>query len=144
MKTKMTNNKGFTTGDIVIGIIIIIIFVSIITNSFYNYYISVESKKRKTMATNVVIDVIENVESMNYSEVNQKSVDELIKKLIEEKTISSAYAVIATLNNYNEMPNNEDKLDLIKILNVKVKYLVNKKEEVFEVTRLIKNEGEIT
>ena len=130
---KFINNKGITTGDIVISVIIIIIFVTIITNSFYNYYISVESKKRKTIAVNTVIDIIEGVEAMKYSEVNDTSVKALVDNIVKDK----AYVVTTTVQNYKDMPNNSEKQDVIKILNVKIEYLVNKKEEVFEVKRLI-------
>ncbi len=68
---KYINNKGFTTTDIIIAIIIIILFISIITSGFYNYYITTQSKSRKTVATNAIIDVIENVEMMEYDSVSR-------------------------------------------------------------------------
>ena len=134
MKTKkFMNNRGITTGDIVISVIIIILFVTIITNSFYNYYISVQYKKRKRVAVNAVIDIIEGVEAMKYSEVSDTSVKALVNNIVNDK----GYTVTTTVQNYNEMPNNTGKQDVIKILTVQIKYSVNKKEEVFEVKRLI-------
>ncbi len=130
---KFMNNKGVTTGDIVISIIIIIIFVTIITNSFYNYYISVQYKKRKTVAVNAVIDIIEGVEAMKYSEVNENSV----KTLANAKVTDKGYTVTTTVTQYNQTTGNTNKQDVIKILNVKIEYMVNKKTEVFEVKRLI-------
>lgn len=136
-RQKIINNKGFTTGDIIIAIMLIVIFVSIITSSFYNYYISSQAKTRRTIATNAVIDVIENIEAMEYDSVSQSSVNTLIENFIQDGTIPSEYKVSATLQKYNEVENNKDKLDLIKILNVKVQYTLNQKEETFEITRLI-------
>lgn len=136
-KQKLKGNKGITTGDIIISIIIIIMFISIITTSFYNYYLSTQSKTRRTMATNALIDIIENVEMMEYSTVDQASINTLIQEFISDGTIPSGYNVNFTLTNYNETENNTDKLDLIKILNVKVSYILNDKEETFEITRLI-------
>lgn len=134
---KYKDNKGFTTTDIVLAIIIIILFVSIITTAYYNYYISSQSKSRKTIATNIVIDVIENVEMLVYDEVNINSVNELIESLKENGTIQKEYTVTSTLQNYNEISGNEDKKDLIKILKVKVEYPVGNKKENLEITRLI-------
>lgn len=136
-KQKLKSNKGITTGDIIISIIIIIMFISIITTSFYNYYLSTQSKTRRTMATNALIDIIENVEMMDYSNVDETAINTLIQEFISDGTIPSGYNVSFTLTNYNETENNTDKLDLIKILNVKVSYILNDKEETFEITRLI-------
>lgn len=136
-KQKLKSNKGITTGDIIISIIIIIMFISIITTSFYNYYLSTQSKTRRTMATNALIDIIENVEMMDYSDVDETAINTLIQEFISDGTIPSGYNVSFTLTNYNETENNTDKLDLIKILNVKVSYILNDKEETFEITRLI-------
>lgn len=138
MRTKKyIDNKGFTTTDIVIAIIIIILFVSIITSAYYNYYVSAQSKSRKTIATNIIIDVIENVEMMNYDDVNINSVNELVNTLEVNGTIPKNYTVIVSLENYNEIAGNENKKDLIKILKVKVEYTISKKRENLEIKRLI-------
>lgn len=129
---------GFTTADIIVAIIIIVMFVSIITTAFYNYYTSVQGKTRQTMATNIVIDVIENVEMMEYDNINIESVNNLINELKNNGDIPKGYEVEMALDKYNETEGNTDKLDLIKILKVKVKYLLNNKEETYEVRRLIK------
>lgn len=136
-KQKLINNRGFTTGEIIIAIILIVMFVSIITTSFYNYYMSVQSKTRRTIATNAVIDTIENVEIMKYEDINEASVNDLVQNLMQDGTIPSEYNLTATIQKYNETENNENKLDLIKILNVKIQYMVSNKEETFEITRLI-------
>ncbi len=133
----MKDNRGFTTADLVMSIIIIILFISIITTSFYNYYISIQSKNRKTLATNSIIDVIENVEIMNYDDITIEEVNNLINRLNIEGTIPNGYKVTATLQKYNETEGNENKLDVIKILNVKAEYTVNNKQENIEIKRLI-------
>ena len=133
----MKNNRGFTTADIVVGIIIIILFISIITTSFYNYYLSIQSKNRKTLATNSIIDVIENVEIMNYDDITIDSVNNLINQLTLEGNIPNGYKVTAILQKYNETEGNENKQDIIKILTVRAEYTVNSKQENIEIKRLI-------
>lgn len=137
MGKKYKDNKGFTTTDIIVAIIIIILFVSIIANAYYNYYLSAQAKTRKTMATNVIIDVIENVEMMLYADISTNSVNELVENLKQNGTIPNGYTVTTLLQKYNETAGNEDKKDLIKILKVKVEYTVSKKQENLEITRLI-------
>lgn len=138
IKKLYENNKGFTTQEIIISIIIIIIFVSIITSGFYNYYMTIQSKNRRAIATNIIIDVIENIEIMNYEDITIDKVNDLIKSLEEDGTIKKPYKVSFILQNYNELEGNEDKKDLLKILKVTVQYTANEKEEKYEITRLIK------
>lgn len=135
-KQKYIDQRGVTQTDIVISIIIIILFVSVITTSFYNYYKSIQSKNRVTIATNIAIDVIENVEMMDYDQINNESINTLIEKLKSEGTIMKPYTVTANIQNYNETEGNTNKKNLIKILNVKVIFSDNKTED-FEITRLI-------
>lgn len=130
-------NKGFTTTDLIVAVIIIILFISIITTSFYNYYVSIQSKNRKTLATNAIIDVIENVETMNYKDITIDKINDLINRLTIDGTIPNGYKVTTTLKKYNETEGNENKLDIIKILNVRVEYSVNNKLENIEIKRLI-------
>lgn len=86
---KCTSNKGFTTAEIIISIIIVIMFTSIITSAFYNYYVSIQSKNRKTIATNIVIDIIENVEMMKYEDTDQDTVNALVQTLKDNGTIQN-------------------------------------------------------
>lgn len=137
MGKKYKDNKGFTTTDIIVAIIIIILFVSIITNAYYNYYLSSQAKTRKTMATNIIIDVIENVEMMLYDDISTNSINELVENLKQNGTIPNSYTVTTSLEKYNEIAGNEDKKDLIKILKVNVEYTISKKQENLEITRLI-------
>lgn len=60
-----------------------------ITSAFYNYYISIQSKNRRTIATNIVIDIIENVEMMKYEETSQDTVDTLLQTLKDNGTIQN-------------------------------------------------------
>lgn len=133
---KHISQRGVTSADIIVSVVIIMLFVSVITTSFYNYYKSVQSKNRVTIATNIMIDVIENIEMLPYEEVNVEAVNNVIETLKTNATIVEPYIVTANLQKYNEIQGNADKKDLIKILKVKVTYGENDIEN-FEITRLI-------
>ena len=137
IKFMYKNNKGFTTTDIVIAIIIIVLFSSIIATAYYNYYLSVTSKNSTAIATNCIIDVIENVEMMNYDDVTIESVNSKIQELYNNKTIPQQYTITANLQKYNETSGNTDKEDIIKILTVKVNYQLAKRTNELEIRRLI-------
>ena len=123
--------------DVVISIVIIIIFVGIITTLFYNFYLSTSAKNRNAIALNCIIDVIEQAKMLNYDELEQTKIEELLGTLKSNKTIPNGYEVNAELQKYNELDSNTDKKDLIKILKVKIQYLVGQKTEKIEISTLI-------
>lgn len=135
-KQKYIDQRGVTSSDIIVSVVIIMLFVSVITTGFYNYYKSVQSKNRTTIATNIVVDVIENVEMLQYDEVTKENINNIVETLKSDGTISKSYTVTVDLQNYNETEGNMDKKDLIKILKVKVTYGDNDIENL-EVKRLI-------
>ena len=134
-RQKCISQRGVTSADVIVAVIIIMLFVSVITTGFYNYYKSVQSKNRITIATNIIVDVIENVEMLKYDEVTKENIDNIVKNFESDGTISKSYTVTTDLQNYNETEGNTDKKDLIKILKVKVTYGDNEIQN-FEVTRL--------
>ena len=137
IKINYKDNKAFTTADIIVAIIIIVLFSSIIATAYYNYYLSVTAKNRNAIATNCVIDVIENVEMMNYDEVTISTINSKIQELYENKTLPEQYTLTASLQKYNETEGNTDKKDIVKILTVKAQYKVANKDREIEIKRLI-------
>lgn len=126
-------NKGFTTADIAISVIIIMLFIGIITTLYYNFYITTSSKNRNTMATNYLIDIIEEAKSLKYDDATE----EAVQNIITNANIPEGYKVTASLQKYNETEGNKDKIDLIKILKVNVQYSVGDKTEKIEISTLI-------
>lgn len=145
MKIRVQNikkNKGFTTADIVVAIVVLMIFVGMITTLFYNFYLSTTAKNRNAMATNYIVDVIEEIKAMNYDEIqsdtqDNNSINGLIQQLEASKQIPDQYTITGEMQKYNETPGNTDKKDLVKILTVRVEYMVGKKTEKIEMTTLV-------
>ena len=133
----MRSEKGFTTADIIVSLMVIVIFVGIIASGFYNYYIASTGVSRNSAALSYTIDVIETVEEMNYADVTEQSVNEKIQQLYSSNTIQEGYEVTATVQKYNETPGNTEKSDFIKTLTVTVRYEVGKKTEQIQISRLI-------
>ncbi len=145
MKIKMRNlkkNTGFTTADIVVAIIVMMIFVGLITTLFYNFYLTTTARNRNAMATNYIVDVIEEIKAMNYDDIsgdteNNNSINELIQQLEVNKKIPKEYTITGKVQKYNEIEGNTDKKDFVKILTVAVEYNVGKKAEKIEISTLI-------
>lgn len=138
---KINSNKGFTTADIAVTIVIIILFIGMITTIFYNYYLSVSAKNRNAIATSCVIGIIEEIKTMNYEEIDQITIEQTIEKMIQDGTIPSGYNPTAEITKYNETEANTDKKDKIKILKVTIEYSLSNKTEKIEISTLIKNKG---
>lgn len=139
---EMKENKGFTTADIVTSIIIIMIFVGMVTTLFYNFYLSTSAKNRNSIATNYIIDVIEEIKSMEYEKVkidegSASSINGLIEMLDIKKEIPKEYAITGNLEKYNETEGNTDKRDLVKILTIRAEYMVGNKTEKIEISTLL-------
>lgn len=135
----LKSKKGYTAVDISISILIIIIFVSIITSAFYNYYLSNTAVARNSTAVNYAIDVIETVEQMDYTQVTDASVKNKLQEMYNQKQIASSYQISTQVVNYNTTTGNTTKRDLIKILSVKVQYPIGKRTQSFDIKRLIIN-----
>ncbi len=133
------DKRGFTAVDVSVAVLIIIIFVSIITSAFYNYYLSNTEVARNSAALNHVIDVIEAVEQMDYEQVDDTSVKNKLQEFYNNKQIADAYQITTQLVKYNTTTGNTNKEDLIKILTVKIEYPIGKRKQSFEISRLIIN-----
>ena len=66
---KMKNNSGITGVDITISIIILVLFISLITNMFYNVGITSKKVSRKSEATYLAIQVIEALKQIEYDQL---------------------------------------------------------------------------
>ena len=134
---KIKQNKGFTTADIIIAIAIIMVFVGTMTTVFYNYYITTTSRNRNAMATNCIIDIIEKIKQMDYANVDAATIDLEVEKMKKNGIIPNGYKPKVTVQSYNKMPGNTGKQDVIKILTVKLEYVVGNKNEKLEISTLV-------
>lgn len=136
-RLRIKENKGFTTIDIVVSVSMIVLFIGLITSLFYNFYITTSARNRNAIATNCLIDVIEEIKMMKYDEIDDNSIEQLIKNFEENSTIPRGYKVTGEIQKYNEIEGNTDKKDFIKILKVMVEYTVQEKIETIEISTLI-------
>lgn len=67
---RLKNNKGITGIDIVVSITLIVITLGIVVAVYTSYSNKVKEVKRTTQATNLAMKVIEKIETMKISEVD--------------------------------------------------------------------------
>lgn len=125
-------NKGITGIDIVIAVMIIIIFTGLISTFMYNLYrINLETLKNANANAYATI-ILEKVDEKAFEEVTDDFVDELIHN--NELKIDSAYTVEFSQKTEN---------DLIKKVDLKIKYTVENSNKSIEISKLkIKEIGE--
>ncbi len=141
MKTKLKEMKGFTTVDLTLAMIVIMIFVTIFASFTYNIYLSSTEAKRTAAALNYAVDIFEHIGELDFSEVtgdNSRIFSVESIKGLKKKT-SSATKAEATVGTY------EIKLDIsnynssnrMKVINLTITYPVsNNKTEKIEFSRL--------
>lgn len=147
MRIDLKNNKGFTTVDVGLAMIILVLFVVIMTSISYNVYLSSIEAKRTAVALNYAVDIFENIGKLNYNDVtatSNKIFDIESLGTIEDEetstdTSTGTETITGKIGTYNfelkiEAYNEED---VIKIITLKITYPVSKSNtEKIEIQRL--------
>lgn len=72
MSTKVKKENGFTTVDIGIAMMIVVIFVSIMASMLYSVYASQTEAKRTAVALNYAVDIFEEIGKTAYTTVTEE------------------------------------------------------------------------
>ncbi len=81
MNIKLKREGGFTTVDIGIAMMIVIIFVGIMTSMLYSTYSSATEAKRTAIALNYAVDIFEKIGIEPYSNVSEEEILRGIKEI---------------------------------------------------------------
>lgn len=70
----MKKEKGFTTVDLSIAVIVLILFVTIMTSMIYSVYMSSTEAKRTATALNYCVDIFEAIGQSSYQSVKASNI----------------------------------------------------------------------
>lgn len=136
----LRKNCGFTSIDISISIIIIIIFAGVITTILYNFAIESKKVERKEQATSIMIDILEYAKGAGFQNI---TVDYL-KAYVDSKYADlKGYTIDIKCENetdvleFDEINSNGD--HVAKKVTVNIKYLVGKNEQNLDIYTWILN-----
>lgn len=130
------NNKGITGVDITIAIIIIITFTGVIASLMFSIYKTSLNIQKGANADAYATMILEKVDEKSYDEVDENFIQML--KDNNEIEISDDYVTELTIEPYTDY-----QYELIKKVNLIIKYTVNKEEKTLNITKLkIKEMGE--
>ena len=147
MKINLKNNKGFTTIDLSIAMLVALIFITIMTSMFYNTYTSSVEAKRTALAVIYAVDIFEHIGELDFAEVepseeifNIESFNDFVLNTSE----SDPNTVSGSIGTYNISVEIEDYEDdgLIKIVTLTINYPVsrsNNERLEFQRLKLINN-----
>lgn len=130
------NNKGITGVDITIAIIIIITFTGIIASLMFSIYNTSLNIQKGANADAYATMILEKVDEKSYEEVDENFIQTL--KDDNEIEMNDDYTIELTVEPYTDY-----QYELIKKVNLTIRYTVNKEEKTLNITKLkIKEMGE--
>lgn len=152
MKGKiLKNQKGIAGSDALIAILIIALFVGLIATISYNIYLSNSSVKRMSKATSYIVDMFEYIDKIYYDDVTEENLKKYFNdkygeeaKVIETEDENVPFKINLEITNYNETEGNDDKLDLVKQIVMKVNYKLGNKPQTIEMKKIKSRETFIT
>ena len=155
---KFKSEKGFTGTDITVALIIILLFMSLISVIFFNITKSSKNIDRKSEATYIATNIIENIKIKKYDEIGitegevrlENQGGEIIYSG-KEKNVSlgndieleDGYTCYIKVENYvPQATDGKDKEqnDLVKVVTVKVQYKLGGENKDVELTTTLVRE----
>jgi len=115
---KLMEKGGFSGVELTVSILVLMIFISLITVTFFNIYSVYTDSKRGSEATAYATQIMEQVQKMYYSEVTNSN---LAAKVLE-MNIPSGYGVQIQVESYNGE-------DLVKNVLIGISYKVGNQEK---------------
>ena len=138
----MRKQNGIAGIDIVIALIIITIFISLIAVLTFNIQRNNEEIKRKSEATSLAIDKIEEIKGKGFSSLPQagkNTIDEYPDGYIEQNGSSTPYYQEIRVQDYSEGKEGRE-AEVVKIVTVKISYKSGNNDENVEISTAISKE----
>lgn len=129
---KIKNNKGYTGVDVAVAVVILMIFISTISALFYNLSFVSKRLERKTVATNMAVNIIETMKIRGYS--NLKVSDNLsLSDIGINMSIPNGYKIKKiSVEDYKN-------LNKIKVISVEIGYTLKSNEQSIKIETLVRN-----
>lgn len=138
MKNK--KERGASLIDVVSGIIIFTISTGVVISMYYQIYLTMAKTKIHQVAISCMTEVFEKIDLESYDSITKEKVDELIEAsglneyFNESKNESK---VTCSVTNFKDSaPEGEERLDLVKQINITVEYTVAGKTTTLPINKI--------
>ena len=138
----MKSEKGITTIDITVAIILITLFVAIIATLMYQINANSASTKRKSEATSYAINEIEKIKAQNFDElIDTDEATNQFENVTDELNQATGYAKKITITDYANLPQNADDdtivAGLVKQVTVEIAYQDGDTTQTVDLTTVV-------
>ena len=138
MKNK--KERGASLIDVVSGIIIFTISTGVVISMYYQIYLTMAKTKIHQVAISCMTEVFEKIDLENYDSITE----ERVNKLIEESGLNNYFnesknesTVTCSVTNFKDSaPEGEERLDLVKQINITVEYTVAGKTTTLPINKI--------
>ncbi len=132
---KIKSEKGFTTIDIAITVIVVFIFISLIAFLLYSYNSYAKDIELKAKATEIAIQEIEKMKNKTIEDLESEN-----KNYRNAQEITPGFTREIIVQDYHDM--NSAKISgIVKKVTVQVKYKFKKDTEVVSLSTVISKEN---
>lgn len=127
-------NKGISMTDIVVAISILMLFVGVIGNLYYQVALQSNMIRLNTIAVYYSIKIAENIDRITYDNVtNELNNNNTLKDTCKIEIIDP-FKVTINVENYNK--DDSSKKDIIKIVTIRVEYQFFQETRAYELKKL--------
>lgn len=127
-------NKGISMTDIVVAISILMLFVGVIGNLYYQVALQSNMIRLNTIAVYYSIKIAENIDRIAYDNVtNELNNNNTLKDNCKIEIIDP-FKVTINVENYNK--DDSSKKDIIKIVTIRVEYQFFQETRAYELKKL--------
>lgn len=146
IKKILKKEKGIIVSDAIIAILIILLFVGIITTLLVNIVLESTKIKINSGQLDFATEILEYIEKLPYQDVTEENLINYINnknsKQVSAGTttaeLTTTYKIGINVQSYNQIAGNEEKLDIIKLVNLTIENDLGNKKYSTQITKIKK------
>lgn len=129
-KVKLKSNKGVTITDVVVAVIILSVFTGVVGNLYYLIAKNNNLIKYNTVAVYNAIKIAEDIDKISYDEVTE----DLNTNIKDRYNIPEGFSAQVKVVKYSD--EDSTKQDIIKRVNITIKYKFLKEDKTYNLEKL--------
>lgn len=129
-KVKLKSNKGVTITDVVVAVIILSVFTGVVGNLYYLIAKNNNLIKYNTVAVYNAIKIAEDIDKISYDEVTE----DLNTNIKDRYNIPEGFSAQVKVVKYSD--EDSTKQDIIKRVNITIKYEFLKEDKTYNLEKL--------
>ena len=146
IKQILKKEKGIIVSDAIIAVLIILLFVKKIDSLIENIVLESTKIKINSGQLDFATEILEYVENLPYEAVTEENLINYVNNKISEQlsagsdttSLTPIYKIGINVQSYNQIPGNEEKLDIIKLVTLTIENDLEDKKYSTQITKIKK------